>query len=730
MTGGLIAGDSWISKQVSTDPATINRNLNISDYSVYSMIGAGGGAYLFGALTHNDRLRETGFLSGESAINATGITYLLKVITQRPRPFQSGGNGTFFQGGYSFTSEHSAIAWSIASVFAHEYPGPLTKAMAYGLASAVTVSRVTAHQHFSSDVFVGGVLGWYIGRQVYRAHHDIELGGAPWGPAQKVVSDNERNPAYMASSYVSLDSWVYPALERLVALNYVHKAYLGMRPWTRMQCAEMAQEAEADPRYEAGEASGAAKVINSLHGEFAIEMSRLEGSVPNTGVSLDSVYTRVTGIAGTPLRDGYHFGQTIIDDYGRPYGQGLNAITGASARAEAGPFAFYVRGEYQQAGSVPSLSQNALNQIAITDFRLLNLNAAPTGYSIYTGSYDRFRLLEGTVSLALKNVQFTFGKQSLWLGPGDSGPLLFSDNAEPITMLRIDSMSPYRVPLLSSILGPIRSEYFLGQLSGHDWIYQPPTLYGPGTGRNPFIQGIKTSFKPTDNLEVGFGFSAMFGGPGLPFTLSELVKSFYSHKSNLAQNPGKRFSSFDFTYRIPKLRDRLSAYVDSLVVDEVSPIGSNRPSVNAGLLAQVPKLPNTQLRVEGFKTDHPVGECCFPGSVYYDLRYTQGYTNNGNILGSWIGRGGYGGDAAATHWFSPRTKVELGYRHQEVDRAFIGGGRSNSGSVSADFHMAGGLTLSSFLQYERWYFPVLSPVSKSDFAASFQITFNPKFSRH
>jgi hypothetical protein len=31
------------------------------------------------------------------------------------------------------------------------------------------------------------------------------------------------------------------------------------------------------------------------------------------------------------------------------------------------------------------------------------------------------------------------------------------------------------------------------------------------------------------------------------------------------------------------------------------------------------------------------------------------------------------------------------------------------------------------LQYERWDFPVLSPVGHSDFTASFQMTFSPKF---
>ena len=53
--------------------------------------------------------------------------------------------------------------------------------MAYGLASTVTLTRVTGKQHFSSDVVVGSALGWYLGRQIYRARHDPELGGAAWG---------------------------------------------------------------------------------------------------------------------------------------------------------------------------------------------------------------------------------------------------------------------------------------------------------------------------------------------------------------------------------------------------------------------------------------------------------------------------------------------------------------------------------------------------------------------
>ena len=63
-------------------------------------------------------------------------------------------------------------------------------------------------------------VGWYLGRQVYRAHHDPELGGAPWGDFVAAREKGPRNPANMGSPYVPLDSWVYPAFDRLIATGY------------------------------------------------------------------------------------------------------------------------------------------------------------------------------------------------------------------------------------------------------------------------------------------------------------------------------------------------------------------------------------------------------------------------------------------------------------------------------------------------------------------------------
>lgn len=720
VTAALIASDSWMSKQVPDKPNQLQRSKNISNYAAYSFIGLGASSFVFGHLTSNDHLVETGLLSGEAAIDSTAAAYLIKEATQRSRPFQDNGDGKFFQGGSSFPSEHSAIAWSVASIWAHEYPSKLSQTLAYGLASTVTLTRVTSQQHFASDALLGSLLGWYFGRQVYRAHHDVELGGSGWGSLlPDSQPDHPRNPENMGSPYVPVDSWVYPVFDRMAALGYMHSGYAGMRPWTRMECARLVEEIGESLENE-GEANGSAQqMYNSLAEEFAPETGRLDGA-KNLGASLDSVYTRSTVISGTPLRDGYHFGQTIINDYGRPYGEGFNNVTGITTHAVAGPFSLFVQAEYQHAPAGPS--ENAP--------QVMQAIGSVDGTSPYAPTFpgvDRVRLLDATAAFTLKNVQVSFGQQSLWLGPSQSGPLLFSNNAEPIPMLRIDSVSPYKIPFVSKFLGPVRSEFFLGQLSGQQWVNNDITLLGPGISPQPFIHGAKISFKPTDNLEMGFDFTAMFGGTGYPFTWHNFLRTFYSHSSTLANNPGKRLSAFDFSYHVPGLRNWLVLYSDSMVIDEYSPLGSSRPVINPGIyLPKVPKIPKLDIRFEGITSDLNIPGHFGPGAVYFDARFLSGYTNNSNLIGSWIGRRGRGEQAWAQYWISSRNTVELGYRHNNVDKTFLQGGDYQDFTLRSDIALGRTVGLSGYVQYESWNFPVLSLSAKSNITTSVQLTFWPR----
>jgi hypothetical protein len=519
----------------------------------------------------------------------------------------------------------------------------------------------------------------------------------------------------MASAYVPLDSWIYPTINRLAALGYVQTAYLGIRPWTRMACAQMLED--AGERLGNGDASDdASKAYRELSREFGDELARLDGA-SNLGAQIESVYARETNISGPMLRDGYHFGETITNDFGRAYGRGANFVGGVSARAVAGPFAFYVRGEYQQAPAIASSPTNVLQAIADADFTLPVSNAIAATH--------RFDLLEGTVSFAFQNTQISFGKQSQWMGPGESGSLLMSNNAEPMMMVKIDSVRPFKIPLLSRILGPARAEFFLGQLAGHQFENNRGTLLGPGNiTPQPYLHGTKISFKPTPNFEFGMGFTAQFAGPGLPFTWQNFVRTFYAH-TGTGLNPGKRLSSADFSYRVPGIRQWLTVYGDFLVVDEYSPIGSSRATVNPGIyLPQLPKIPKLQFRAEGIHeprtTEFP------PGFVYYGVdRYRSGYTSNGQLMANWIGRAGLGGQGWLTYSFTPRTNMQLGYRHQEVSKAFIEGGRSVDYSASGTLMLTRDLAFSGLLRYEQWKFPILATSRQTDVTASVHLTFWP-----
>jgi hypothetical protein len=163
-----------------------------------------------------------------------------------------------------------------------------------------------------------------------------------------------------------------------------------------------------------------------------------------------------------------------------------------------------------------------------------------------------------------------------------------------------------------------------------------------------------------------------------------------------------------------------------MVIDEYSPLVSNRPAINPGIyLPRLPKIPRMQLRLEGMTTDLNVPAHFASGAFYADGRYLSGYTNDGNLLGNWVGRRGRGEQGWATWSFSPRNTIQVGYRHNDVDKAFVEGGNLQDVSVRGDFLLHRDLGVSALMQYEAWTFPALSAVAKSDIMISLQLTWWP-----
>lgn len=729
----LFATDSDLSRHLSNAPDTLTQSRHLSDYGAYSMGGAAGGMYFLGLLTHNEHQRETGFLSGESAINVSIAVEALKFATRRERPIQGVGDGRFFQGGGSFPSEHAAAAWAIAGIFAHEYPTPFIKFLSYGMATAVSASRITAKQHFPSDVLVGAALGYLTSEYIYRRHHNTELAGSTWEiPAVRPEQPRHWQSKFMASPYVPLDSWIYPALERLAALGYINSAIAGMRPWTRLECARLLSEAGDRVLDDQGN-SQAASIYHDLMKEFGAEVEWLGGG-DNTEFRVESVYTRATQIAGKPLTDGYHFGQTIINDFGRPEEEGFNNVSGLSGWSASGPFAVYVRGEYEHSPSASALPLSAREAISSADFsHSIVPQPFPVAPDTPIAAVDRFRLLDSYVAMNLADWQLSYGKQSLWWGPDEGGGMMLSDNANPLTMFRVNRVSPFKLPGPLGILGPMRVEFFLGQYSGYQFMFTPSGLmgqYGESLHPQPIVHGERFSFKPTPNFEFGLSRTTDYGGPGYPLTWHTFIRSVFSTDQTIpgaANKPGSRRSGVDFSYRI---KNGLTFYADGFTEhDTISPIVA--PDVAAWLggiyIPRLPKISKMDFRAEGVYTDPPIGGNVGSGFFYYNPTWISGYTNSGNLMGNWVGREGQGVQAWTSYWFSARNKLQFEFRHLKVSHEFIpNGGTLADVGVHGDFWVRSGFSVSASVQYEAWTFPVISPLKQSNVTSTLQLTFWPK----
>ncbi len=156
----------------------------------------------------------------------------------------------------------------------------------------------------------------------------------------------------LGSTYVPMDSWVYPALDRLHSMGYLDTAFLGLRPWTRLSIAHMLQQT-ADKIDDNDNDDEARDIYLALVDEFSNDQDGMNGQ-RTAHAEFDSVYSgKLRGITTTPLNDSYHLGQTAIVNRLWPASirKGFNNYTGFGTRAEAGRFSIYFRGEYQHAPS-------------------------------------------------------------------------------------------------------------------------------------------------------------------------------------------------------------------------------------------------------------------------------------------------------------------------------------------------------------------------------------------
>lgn len=519
--------------------------------------------------------------------------------------------------------------------------------------------------------------------------------------------DPIRHIGTAGSTYIPMDSWMYPALDRLSSLGYIDTAFFGLRPWTRLSVAHMLEATEAQLDANPEDVT-AREIYDSLMRELLPDLR-----APLYDARIGTVYGGMLQIGGEPLNDSFHFGQTIINNYGRPYGDGFSMNLGGSARGKAGRFSFDVRGEYQHAPSIPPYSLALQQKIADGD-------GIPFVPSAGTDAKNQFRVIDAYGAYYIWGMELSVGKSDIWWGPGQGGAMAYSNNAESLYTVRLNRVEPLYIPWFSKVFGTIRFDnFFGGPLQSHN---NPPS---------PWLIGDKISLHPTKDIEFGFERTVEFAGQGyMPLTFGTLWKAFScicdSYNAGGRQfDVGDRRGSFDFRWRLPGLRKTLTIYADSNGDDDPSPLANFRRSGwRPGFyLSHIPGAPKFDLRFEAPYTN----QAHQAGINYTNHAYRDGYTNNHFLIGDWIGRDSTGYQAWLTYWINPRETVQGEYRDAKLDTAlWTGGGTQTDFSVKLVKRLSPDIELNAKVQYERWWIPVLKPTAQNDVSGSFSVVWYPK----
>jgi len=177
VTGAFFTLDDEIRSFVQDKRSGTTDNLA----NIFEPFGNGGfalpglvGFYLYGHFFKNPKAERVALLAVESFAVTGLFNTALKFSTGRTRP-QSAQNSRQWNGfstsDNSFASGHTSTVFAIATVLASEYKNnPWVPPVAYGLATLTGLSRLNDNKHWASDVFFGGMLGYFISKTLIKLH--------------------------------------------------------------------------------------------------------------------------------------------------------------------------------------------------------------------------------------------------------------------------------------------------------------------------------------------------------------------------------------------------------------------------------------------------------------------------------------------------------------------------------------------------------------------------------
>ena len=221
--GGILLADKPINRFAvdlrDKSPAVVNTSKYVTrfggPYEVYTLASFAAYGFIF----KSEKMKTTTLLATQAYITSAIIFEAAKFISGRQRPYyydpktntnSPTWHGPFYQfnkdangnkpNSYAYTSfpsGHTTLAFAAATVYAMEYSNhKIVPVLSYSVASLIGLSRITENKHWASDVFIGGVLGHLIGRQVVNNYHRYAKLKAAQPRMKKVRNSISFSPQY------------------------------------------------------------------------------------------------------------------------------------------------------------------------------------------------------------------------------------------------------------------------------------------------------------------------------------------------------------------------------------------------------------------------------------------------------------------------------------------------------------------------------------------------------
>jgi len=404
------------------------------------------------------------------------------------------------------------------------------------------------------------------------------------------------------SASIPLDSWVYPAIDKLAGLGLIDSSLFGSRPYSRFEAARLVREA--------------CDRIQQVSTPLPVALELLERLEKELHPQLNEFGSVVAGSYFKPVRE-LRF-ESIQQD-GFP-------LSIAGTDAWQFPLNYNNFGIDYDDGSNSQLTLE-------TELRLgqsLLLNWRP--YLLVDKEDTHFRTQHATATLGLGPFNVSIGRESLWWGQGRHGSLVLTNNAKPLDMVRVTNPSPFLLPWVFEYLGPFRFDLFWSRLD--DYVANTAT----GRGDDPYFAGLRLNFKPLPWFELGASRAVIFGGDDINVGRSDYLTILVG-KNLDAEDTSNSVAAVDARLRLPFLWGA-ELYGEMGGEDEAGAWIANRAWLAGLYLPRLEPTGRLSLRLEHADLSHVDSNS--PG-WYRHGTYKAGYTNENHILGHHVG--GYARDS-------------------------------------------------------------------------------------